>query len=55
MNNVYFIILVPQKETSYTNLIERFPHQSSRGHSYIFILYDYDNKTVISELQKILN
>ena len=48
LNNVYCIIPVPQKNI-YTNLTGGYPRQLSRGHNYIFILYNYDINAIMSK------
>ena len=46
----YYCIIVNNeaKETSYSDLTGKFPYQSSRGHQYIFIMYDYDANAIVS-------
>ena len=37
----------------FTDLQGRFPFTSSRGHKYIFVLYDYDSNAILAETIKI--
>ena len=37
---------------SYTDITERFPHQSSRGNNYILVAYTYDGNTILVETMK---
>ena len=36
----------------YTDLPVRFPFTSSRGHKYLFVLYDYDSNVILAEPMK---
>eukprot|EP00957_Ditylum_brightwellii_P147780 11254080-Ditylum_brightwellii.AAC.1 len=36
----------------YTDLTGRFPHHSSKGCQYIFVLYEYDGNIIMVELIK---
>ena len=37
---------------AYVDLMEKFPHKSSRGAQYIFIMYDYDSNAILSSTLK---
>ena len=37
------------RTTSYVDLTGRFPHRSSRGHEYIYVLYDYDSNAILAQ------
>ena len=40
------------KNKAYSDLTGRFPHASSRGNQYIFVLYDYDGNVILGETLK---
>ena len=40
------------KELSYGDVTGSFPYKSSRGHQYIYILYDYDSNAILVEPMK---
>ena len=40
------------KEKAYSDLTGRFPHMSSRGNQYLFVLYDYDSNAILSRAIK---
>ena len=35
--------------TGYHDLTGAFPHNSSRGNQYIFVLYDYDGNAILTQ------
>ena len=37
------------RSTTYVDLTDRFPHQSSRGNEYTYVLYDYDSNAIIAQ------
>ena len=37
------------KKRAYIDLTGRFPHKSSRGNSYIFLMYDYETNSILIE------
>ena len=41
--------LTPLKQKSYADLTGQFPHKSSRGNQYLFVLYDYDTNAILFE------
>ena len=43
------IVEFQAKTTTYTDLTGRFPHVSSRGSEYIFVMYDYDSNAILAE------
>ena len=45
----YQIIDLDRKQTTYTDQTGRFPAQSSRGHNYVFVCYDYDSNAILVE------
>jgi hypothetical protein len=50
-----FALLLPTLDLckSYSNQTGRFPIQSLRGYQYVFILYEYNSKAILSKLLKI--
>ena len=42
----------PPRETAYSDQTGRFPHISSRGNQYSFVLYDYDGNTILAKAIK---
>ena len=38
--------IIPFKEKSYLDLTGRFPHKSSRGFEYLYVLYDFDSNAI---------
>ena len=42
------IIKITPKGTTYTDLTGRFPHKSSRGNEYFYVMYDYDANTILA-------
>ena len=48
-NNVYVTIVTEENvKKSYSDQTRKFPHQSSRGNEYVFILYNYDSNSIHS-------
>ena len=47
-NEIYTIIIDP-KEKSYIDLTGMFHHTSSRGNTYLFLLYEYDMNAILFE------
>ena len=48
-NKVYVTIVTEENvKKSYSDQTGRFPHQSSRGNEYVFILYNYDSNSIHS-------
>ena len=45
---VYAAVVHTETGQIYTDLTGRFPHQSSRGNNYIFVLYDYDSNAILA-------
>ena len=45
-NHVFANIINPQQRMA-TDLTGRFPVTSNRGNKYLFILYDYDNNSIL--------
>jgi hypothetical protein len=50
-NHVYanVIDIPPFTGQIYTDQTRRFPIQSSNGHNYIMVLYDYDSNAILAE------
>ena len=55
-NNLFLNIIHPLtqqssvlKQKSYMDLTGRFPHKSSRGNEYLFVLYNYDTNAILFE------
>ena len=55
-NNLFLSIMQPLvynqhelKQKAYMDLTGRFPHKSSRGNSYLFVLYDYNTNAILFE------
>ena len=53
-NNLFLQICTPHdnillKQKAYMDSTGRFPHQSSRGASYLFVLYNYDTNAILIE------
>ena len=48
-NCVYDITDLPNTNTAYTDQTGKFPCHLSRGHNYIFVCYDYDGNTILTE------
>ena len=53
-NNLFVNILHPisqqpsdLKQKAFMDLTGQFPHKSSRGNSYLFVLYDYDTNAIL--------
>ena len=42
------IINITPKGTTYTDLTGRFPHRSSRGNEYFYVMYDYDSNAILA-------
>ena len=49
--SMVFSTMVPYspKGMAYGDLTGRFPHKSSRGNEYIYIVYDYDSNAILAE------
>ena len=41
--------LTPLKQKAYADLTGQFPHKSSRGNQYLFVLYNYDTNAILFE------
>jgi len=50
--HLVFITVYEAKETLYTDQTGRFPIPSSKGHNYLFILYEYDSNIIEGEPMK---
>ena len=52
-NEIYSIILstndICYQNKAYCDLTGRFPHKSTRGNQYLFVLYDYDSNAILCE------
>ena len=55
-NNLFISTLHPilqqssdLKEKAFMDLTGRFPHKSSRGNTYLFVLYDYNTNAILFE------
>ena len=46
------IIKSSPETTTYADLTSRFPHVSSRGNKYIFVMYDFDSNLIQGEAIK---
>ena len=46
------VITFSAKELSYGNITGSFPLESSRGNQCIYILYDYDSNSILTEPMK---
>ena len=40
---------ITNESKTYTDLTGRLPHQTSRGNNYIFVVYTYDENTMLVE------
>ena len=53
VNEVYSTIIssnmIKNQNKSYCDLTGRFPHKSTRGNQYLFVLYDYDSNAILFE------
>ena len=53
---IFFVAIVTtelnnsrNKQKAYSNQISCFPHKSSRGNQYLFVLYDFDGCVILAE------
>ena len=49
LNAMVSLFPVNRSQRAFSNLTGRFPHASSRGHEYIFVLYHYDSNAILAE------
>ena len=43
------LLPVNRSQRAFSDLTGRFPHKSTRGHEYVFVLYHYDSNAIFAE------
>ena len=49
MNSMVSLLPVNRSQKAFSDLTGRFPHKSTRGHEYVFVLYHYDSNAIFAK------